>query len=403
MVAGGAAGLNAALTLGRARRTVLLVDAGRQRNAPARSMHNYLGHEGIAPADFLALAQGEAARCGTRTVEASVVAAKRAGDGRFEVALDNGTVVRARRLLLATGLVDELPDVPGVAERWAREVLHCPYCHGWEVRDQAIGVLATGPVGVEQALLWSQWSDDITLFTHTGPKLDDTARARLAARDVRVVEGEVSRLDIGEDRLRGVVLADGRRPEVSHLVVAPRFNARLEGLAGLHVETTELRIFGQVAGRHVVTTLASDVARRVHTRGTRRPLRAGWDTFLRVGGGPVGAALPDVLRLVERSLTSDDARIGGFCCASVVVARVSIPAVPTSEPGWWRSQAVVIQAMRRCRTVRMPPTRRVAVPPSPQTGVESVSAFPKGSGVAAKTESGSNADFSASRRWVFGP
>ncbi|MFH8487258.1 NAD(P)/FAD-dependent oxidoreductase [Streptomyces longisporoflavus] len=254
IVGGGAAGLNAALTLGRARRTVLLVDAGRQRNAPARGMHNYLGHEGIAPADFLALAQREAARFGTRTVEASVIAAKRAGDGHFEVALDNGTVVRARRLLLATGLVDELPDVPGVAERWAREVLHCPYCHGWEVRDQAIGVLATGPVGVEQALLWSQWSDDITLFTHTGPQLDDSARARLAARDVRVVEGEVSRLDIGEDRLRGVVLGDGRRSEVSHLVVAPRFNARMEGLAGLDVETTELRIFGQVAGRHVVAT-----------------------------------------------------------------------------------------------------------------------------------------------------
>ncbi|MFF8195781.1 NAD(P)/FAD-dependent oxidoreductase [Streptomyces bobili] len=237
-----------------ARRTVLLVDAGQQRNAPARSMHNYLGHEGIAPADFLALAQREAARFGTRAVEASVVAAKRASDGNFEVALDNGTFVRARRLLLATGLVDELPDVPGVAERWAREVLHCPYCHGWEVRDRAIGVLATGPVGVEQALLWSQWSDDITLFTHNGPQLEDPARARLAARDVQVVEGQVSHLDVREDRLCGVVLTDGRRPTVSHLVVAPRFTARVEGLTGLGLETMDLRLFGQVAGRHVVTT-----------------------------------------------------------------------------------------------------------------------------------------------------
>ncbi|MFJ9038824.1 NAD(P)/FAD-dependent oxidoreductase [Streptomyces sp. NPDC102406] len=254
VVGGGAAGLNAALTLGRARRTVLLVDAGQQRNAPAHSMHNYLGHEGIAPADFLALARQEVARFGTRTVQASVVAAERAGDGHFAVSLDNGTVVRGRRLLLATGLVDELPDVPGIAERWARDVLHCPYCHGWEVRDQAIGILATGPVGVEQALLWSQWSEDITLFTHVGPPLDDTARARLAARNVRVVEGEAVRLDVRDDRLRGVVLADGRCPEVSHLVVAPRFTARLEGLAGLDVETTELRLFGQVAGEHVVTT-----------------------------------------------------------------------------------------------------------------------------------------------------
>ncbi|GGS52271.1 NAD(P)/FAD-dependent oxidoreductase [Streptomyces griseoviridis] len=253
VIGGGAAGLNAALTLGRARRTVLLVDAGRQRNAPAHSMHNYLGHEGIAPADFLALARQEVARFGTRSVGASVVAAKRAADGLFEVVLDDDTVARARRLLLATGLVDELPDVPGVAERWAREVLHCPYCHGWEVRDRAIGVLATGPVGVEQALLWSQWSGDITLFTHTGPRLDDTARARLAARDVRVVEGEVSHLDVAEGPLRGVVLSDGRRSDVGHLVVAPRFTARLDGLDGLGLETAELQLFGQVAGSHVVS------------------------------------------------------------------------------------------------------------------------------------------------------
>ncbi|WP_299542393.1 NAD(P)/FAD-dependent oxidoreductase [uncultured Streptomyces sp.] len=255
VIGGGAAGLNAALTLGRARRTVLLIDAGQQRNAPAHSMHNYLGHEGIAPADFLALARREAARFGARSVQASVVSAKRASKGHFEAVLDDDTVVRARRLLLTTGLADELPDVPGLAERWAREVLHCPYCHGWEVRDRTIGVLSTGPVGVEQALLWSQWSSDITLFTHSGPPLDDAARARLAARDIRVVEGLVAHLDVHGGRLRGVVLADGPQREValSHLVVAPRFTARVEGLAGLDVQTTELWLFGQLAGRYVVT------------------------------------------------------------------------------------------------------------------------------------------------------
>ncbi|MGX1274400.1 NAD(P)/FAD-dependent oxidoreductase [Streptomyces phaeoluteigriseus] len=253
VIGGGAAGLNAALTLGRARRTVLLVDAGRQRNAPAHAVHNYLGHEGIAPSELIALARREVARFGVRESASSVVDATRLADGSFEVTLDSGATVRARRLLLATGLVDELPDVPGVAARWSREVLHCPYCHGWEVRDQAIGVLATGPVGVEQALLWSQWSDDITLFTHTAPPLDATAHARLAARKVQVVEGKVSRLDVQEDRLRGVELVDGRRSAVSHLVVAPRFTARTEGLTRLDVETAELSLFGQVAGRHVVT------------------------------------------------------------------------------------------------------------------------------------------------------
>ncbi|MGW7262236.1 NAD(P)/FAD-dependent oxidoreductase [Streptomyces sp. NPDC054842] len=253
VIGGGAAGLNAALTLGRARRTVLLVDAGQQRNAPAPSMHNYLGHEGIAPSDFLAVAREEVTRYGVRQTASSVVDARRAGGGDFEVTLDDGSVVTARRLLLATGLVDELPDVPGVAENWARWVLHCPYCHGWEVRGRPLGVLATSRVGVEQALLWSQWSSDITLFTHTAPPLDDTARARLAARDVRMMEGEVSQFDEGSDRLRYVELADGRRHAVSHLVVAPRFNARLAGVTGLGVEVAELTLFGQVAGRHVVT------------------------------------------------------------------------------------------------------------------------------------------------------
>ncbi|MFH9610909.1 NAD(P)/FAD-dependent oxidoreductase [Streptomyces sp. NPDC017448] len=251
IIGGGAAGLNAALTLGRARRSVLIVDAGQQRNAPARAIHNYLGHEGIAPHDFLSLAEREVSRFGVRKVSGSVVSAKRETGTHFILALDSGDVVRARRLLLATGLVDELPDVPGIAERWAREVLHCPYCHGWEVREQPIGVLATGPAGVEQALLWSQWSDRVTLFAHTGPELDAHARARLAARSVQVVEGEVSALDVVGDRLVGALLADGRRVDLTHLVVAPRFTARVTGLSELGLAVTDWEMFGQVAGGYV--------------------------------------------------------------------------------------------------------------------------------------------------------
>ncbi|MEU7467534.1 NAD(P)/FAD-dependent oxidoreductase [Streptomyces sp. NPDC044984] len=251
VIGAGAAGLNAALTLGRARRSVLVVDAGQQRNAPARSMHNYLGHEGIAPADFLDLAGREISRFGVERVTASVLTATRETETCFRLELDNGATVRARRLLLATGLVDELPDVPGIAERWARDVLHCPYCHGWEVRDQPIGILATSPVGVEQALLWSQWSDQVTLLAHTGPVLDDTARKRLEARSVRVVEGEVRALDVVDDRLAAVLLADGRRVDLTQIVVAPRFTARVTGLDGLGLDVTDWEMFGQVAGSFV--------------------------------------------------------------------------------------------------------------------------------------------------------
>ena len=159
VVGGGAAGLSGALALARARRSVLVIDAGAPRNAPAGHVHNYLGREGTPPAELLAIGRAEVAGYGGEIVDRHRHVRRQApGTARFRVTLADGATVRARRLLVTTGLVDELPDVPGLAERWGRDVLHCPYCHGWEVRDQAIGVLATGPLAVHQALLWRQWS-----------------------------------------------------------------------------------------------------------------------------------------------------------------------------------------------------------------------------------------------------
>src|SRR3954470_17042604 len=142
VIGGGAAGLSAGVALSRARRSVLVVDAGKPRNAPAHGVHNYLGREGSAPADLLADGRAAVAGYGGEVVAGSVVAAERipGEEIRFRVVLGDGEVV-ARRLLVATGLVDELPDLPGVRELWGTDVLHCPYCHGWEVRDQAIGIL----------------------------------------------------------------------------------------------------------------------------------------------------------------------------------------------------------------------------------------------------------------------
>ncbi len=261
VIGGGAAGLNAALTLGRARRSVLVVDGGQQRNAPASAVHSYLGHEGTSPQEFLTVARREATAFGVEIFTGTVVAAAPAEDTGFRVTTDSGRAVHCRRLLLATGLVDELPDIPGVAERWAREVLHCPYCHGWEVRGEPIGVLSTGPVGVEQALLWSQWSEKITLLPHTGPRPDEEALRRLRARDVSVVDGEVTSLEISDDRLDGVVLADGARVPLTHLVVAPHLTARVDGLEELGLKVVELELFGRVAGTYVPTNAqgATDV------------------------------------------------------------------------------------------------------------------------------------------------
>ncbi|MFD7441308.1 NAD(P)/FAD-dependent oxidoreductase [Streptomyces sp. NPDC059909] len=251
VVGGGAAGLSGALTLARARRSVLVIDAGSPRNAPAAHSHNYLTRDGAPPLTLLAAGREEVTGYGGEIVTGSVVTAERIEGGCFRVVREDGRTDLARRLLVTSGLVDELPKVPGLAELWGRDVLHCPYCHGWEVRDQAIGVLATGPAGVHQALLWRQWSDRITLFLHTAPEPGDEEYEQLGARGISVVSGEVTGLDLTGARLTGVALADGRLIPAQALVVAPRFAARAGVLSGLGLRTTELEMFGQVMGSHI--------------------------------------------------------------------------------------------------------------------------------------------------------
>jgi thioredoxin reductase len=216
IVGGGAAGLSAALVLGRARRRVAVVDAGSPRNAPAAHMQGFLSRDGMPPAELLAVGREEVAGYGVEIVRDQVVAV----EPGFSVRLRDGRVLSARRLLVTTGCRDEVPDVPGVRERWGRDLLHCPYCHGWEVRDQALGVLGGPPGSVDHALLVRQWSDDVAFFAHTYV-LDDEEAARLAARGVDVVEGEVARLVVEDDRLTGVQLLDGRVVERSAVFVRP--------------------------------------------------------------------------------------------------------------------------------------------------------------------------------------
>ncbi|GGX68544.1 thioredoxin reductase [Streptomyces fructofermentans] len=241
VVGGGAAGLSAALVLGRARRRVLVVDGGEPRNAPAAHMQGYLSRDGMSPGEFLAVGREEIARYGVELVRDWVLDVVRDADGEFDVTLEGGRTVRARRLFVGTGLADELPEVPGVAERFGRDVLHCPYCHGWEVRDRAFGVLATSPMGVHQALMVSQWSKDVVLFLHTVSEdgLADEDLRRLAAAGVSVVPGEVAGLAVEDDRLTGVRLADGTVHARSVLFVAPRAVPRTGLLERLGAELEE--------------------------------------------------------------------------------------------------------------------------------------------------------------------
>jgi thioredoxin reductase len=254
VIGGGAAGLSGAVALARSRRSVLVVDAGQPRNAPAGHVHNYLGREGTPPVELLAAGRAELLGYGGQVVTGSATSAlplDGAGPGGFRVTLSDGRALLARRLLVATGLVDELPDVPGVAERWGRDVLHCPYCHGWEVRDQAIGVLATGPMAVHQALLFRQLSADVILFRHRGPAPSEAEVEQLTARGVSIVDGEVAELEVTADRLTGVRLRSGEVVPRQAVVVAPRFTARAGVLAALGLKPEEMVVDGHVIATRV--------------------------------------------------------------------------------------------------------------------------------------------------------
>lgn len=235
VIGGGVAGLAGALTLSRSRRSVLVIDAGAPRNLPAGHTHGFLTRDGATPVEMQRLGAEEVRTYGNEVLVGEVLSIE-AVDGGYRVA----TVTRnwtARRLLVTTGLADELPPLPGLAELWGRDVVHCPYCFGWEVRDQPIGVLATSQHSVMQALMWRQWSDDIVLFQHTGPAPTAEERERLDARGIRVVEGQVTGLEVTDGRLAGVVASETVARTV--LVVAPQYTSRHVLLAPLGVEVVD--------------------------------------------------------------------------------------------------------------------------------------------------------------------
>jgi thioredoxin reductase/SAM-dependent methyltransferase len=238
VLGGGPAGLSGAVSLGRCRRSVVVVDAGSTRNAAADGVHGFLSRDGIAPHEFAEIGRGEAERYGALVLQAKAVAAGRDDDG-FQVSLDDGQVVTARRLLVTTGLSDELPDVPGLAERWGRDVVHCPHCHGWELRDRPVAVLATHTEwAVRQALMFRQLASEVTFAQHTAPALTDKQLAQLNTWGIDVASGPVASLEVAEDRIVGLRLVDGAVLACAVVVVAPRLVANSTLLADLGLEPT---------------------------------------------------------------------------------------------------------------------------------------------------------------------
>jgi thioredoxin reductase len=238
VVGGGAAGLSAALVLSRARRKVLVVDSGTPRNAPAAHMHGFLSRDGMAPHELLAVGRDEVKGYGGEVRDGAVAELVPSGKSGFWVLLSDGQRVSARRLLVATGLRDELPDIQGLRDRWARDVLHCPYCHGYEVRDQQLGVLGGSPDAVRYAQIVRQWAEDVVFFAPTAT-LTVVERSQLVARAIGIVEGTVERVLVEDDHLCGVQLDDGRTVRRGALFVPPRFVPNNDLLVGLGCDIDE--------------------------------------------------------------------------------------------------------------------------------------------------------------------
>jgi thioredoxin reductase len=218
IVGGGPAGLSAALMLGRCRRRVLLCDVGGQRNLRSHAMHGYLTRDGVSPAEFLRLARAELGRYGTvECRELEIVEATRE-DGGFAVCAADGTRLNTRKLLLATGVIDELPAIEGLEALYGTSVHHCPYCDAWEWRDRPMAAYGDGEAASGLALSLTFWSPDVLLCTG-GAELPDDAAARLAAAGVRIRRDPVLRLEGRDGRLERIVFATGEPAPRSALFV----------------------------------------------------------------------------------------------------------------------------------------------------------------------------------------
>ena len=238
IVGGGAAGLSAALVLGRARRRVLVIDAGEQSNRPAHGIGGLLGHDGLAPGELYERARRELAAYPSVEVRGAQVTGGTRRDGRFELSTADGDTLDAARVLLATGMDYAVPDLPGVAELWGGPVFHCPYCHGWEVRDGALAVLGNLKA-LHRTLLLRGWSDDVVLLTDGPAELDADERAVLDRAGVPIIERSVAGVRGRDGALEAVRFADGGELARDGLLVPAPLEQRSTLASDLGAELTE--------------------------------------------------------------------------------------------------------------------------------------------------------------------
>jgi thioredoxin reductase len=269
IIGGSFAGLSAAMYLARARRSVCVVDAGEPRNRFAAHSHGFFAQDGSSPAAMLATARRQVAAYPTVSfVAAHALRAESSGD-RFAVALDTGETLTAARLVLAFGVADELPPIPGLAERWGNTVLHCPYCHGYEFSGRRLGVLDISPMSVHQAMLIAEWGPT-TFYLNGGVRPDGELLAELEARKIAVEPARVVALRGDGASLTGIELADGRTVAGDALYIRPvnSLNSDIAEQLGCAIETTTVGRIIQTDDERRTTVpnvyAAGDVTRGAH-------------------------------------------------------------------------------------------------------------------------------------------
>lgn len=239
IVGGSFAGLTAAMQLGRARRRVAVLDTGLNRNRYAEQAHNILGHDGTPPGDLLTTARAQVAHYPTvELVNAKAIAVSGDKDN-FVIATEDGSAISGRRIILSYGIVDEFPAIPGFAESWGKTVIHCPFCHGYEVAGTRWGLVYSSPMSLHGAALYANWTDDITLFLD-GHDLIDEERHKLDQRGVKIIDAKLAEIHHTGGRISGVSTTDGTTVALEALYAHPRNrpSADLHTQLGLEMKDT---------------------------------------------------------------------------------------------------------------------------------------------------------------------
>ena len=270
VIGGSFAGLSAALYIARARRSVCIIDTGLPRNRFAKHSHGFFAHDGSAPHAMLATARAQVAAYPTVTfVDGEAASATKTPDG-FSVTLASDDVLESVRLVLAFGISDELPGIPGLAARWGHSVLHCPYCHGYEFSGHRLGVLQVSPKSIHQAMLISEWGPT-TLYLNGGSEPDDASLAELTKRGVAIEPRPLVALHGDGSRLSSIELADGRFSATDALYIGPRtrLNSQIAQHLGCELDDAQ---FGPIirTDAEKTTTVpgvyaAGDITRGAHT------------------------------------------------------------------------------------------------------------------------------------------